>query len=1188
MAKKQASTVSPSATSTPSPMGLGEIYHEQGRYFFNDDRTVLELPGLIEVQLDSYRDFLERRIGQAFNEVFPIDDFSGEKISIYYKSYALEEPKYSASDCKRKNLNFEAPIKARFEMLNKQSGEIKEQDVYLGGIPIMTEMGTFIVNGVERVIVNQVIRSTGMFFTPDQKNPGLYAMKIIPHRGSWFEIEIEKKGIVNVKIDKKRKIPISVILRAFGYESDAEILAAFKGQDEIITRHIGPTLEKDKTKNRMEALYAIYKLLRPGDLGTDERVEQLFQSTFYDVKKFELGEVARIKINRKLSEMYKDHAKVSGVEEGNSFLLREDFLCGLKYLFSLCMGEPGYRTDDIDHLENRRVRSVGELVYDKVKVGLARMEKIAKDRMTIITDLDEATPGSFINSRPMVAVMREFFGTNQLSQFMDQSNPLSELAHKRRVTALGVGGLTRERASFEVRDVHPTQYGRICPIATPEGPNIGLVLHFASYARVDKYGFITTPFRLVEHSVKNNGVDAINRITLNDIEDAKGKVIVPEKTLITESIAKDIQKQYKEEMLEVRGFLTEKTKYFDAYEERKLVIAEANTSIDPYGNFSETWLSARKASEAEIVYVREVTHIDVSPKQIMSETTTLIPFLEHDDATRAEMGSNMMRQAVPLVRAEAPTVGTGMERIIWEGSGYIVKALDDGEVIGVDAKHISVLYANGKKMTYGLRTFERSNHDMLIHQWARVFTGDKFVKGQILADGQSLDNGELAVGRNLLVAYMPWEGYNYEDAIIISSRLMQEDYFTSIHINEYVMDVRETKLGPEQTTNDIPNVSQTKLKDLDVDGIIRVGANVKNGDILVGKVTPKGEVELSPEERLLRAIFGDKSKDVKDSSLILPAGSGGKVIGVHILRREDGDNLPTGVFKQVKVYVAQTRKVEVGDKMAGRHGNKGIVSRIVPAEDMPFMADGTPMDIILNPLGVISRMNIGQVLETHLGIAARKLGIKVATPILNGLTTDQISELMAKAGLPADGKVQLYNGKTGESFKEHTMVGVKYMLKLHHLVEDKIHARSVGPYSMVTQQPLGGKAQNGGQRLGEMEVWALEGYGAANILQEMLTVKSDDINGRTQLYEAIVKGKRIRRPNVPESFNVLLRELQALNLNIDLLSTEETRALETEMKDRFEELEKLDGQFDVEIDIPVIEEKKDEDAPVVIMTEIEE
>ena len=1071
MAKTQETKVS---SSDLQEKNLGEIYSVQGRYFFNDDRTILELPGLIEVQLDSYQDFLDNRLDKAFQEVFPIDDFSEEKLSVYYKNYTLEEPKYSISDCKRKNLNYEAPLKGRFELLNKQTGEIKEQDVYLGGIPLMTEMGTFIVNGIERVIVNQIIRSTGMFFTPDVRTNGFYGMKIIPHRGSWFEIEVEKRGVINVKIDKKRKIPVSVLLRAWGYESDAEILGAFKGEDEWITRYIAPTIEKDKTKTRMEALYAIYKLIRPGDLGTDERVEQLFQSTFYDPKKFELGEVARIKIDRKLSEHYEEHKKAVDSDQANQFLIAQDFLYGIKYLLSLMDGRPGFDSDDIDHLENRRVRSVGELVYDKVKVGLARMEKIAKDRMTVITDLDDATPGTFINSRPMIAVMREFFGTNQLSQFMDQSNPLSELAHKRRVTALGVGGLTRERASFEVRDVHPTQYGRICPIATPEGPNIGLVLHFASYSRVNRHGFITTPFQVVKHYAKNDGTSLVNRISLDDIMGKNGNVIVPEKTLITPELAKKIAAEVSDEEVEVRGYLSEEHNYFDAYEERKLVIAEANTPTDEFGNFTETRLPARRHSEATVAYVREVTHIDVSPKQLMSETTTLIPFLEHDDATRAEMGTNMMRQAVPLIRAESPVVGTGMERVIGEGSGYVVKAESDGEVIGVDAKHISVLYDDGKKITYPLRTFDRSNSDMLIHQWARVDTGEKIREGQILADGQSIDNGELAVGRNLRVAYMPWNGYNYEDAIIISERLMQDDYYTSVHISEYVMDVRETKLGPEQTTNDIPNVSSAKLRNLDEDGIIRIGSYVQAGDILVGKVTPKGEVELSPEERLLRAIFGDKSKDVKDSSLTLPSGSGGKVIGVHVLRREDGDNLSTGVFKQIKVYLAQTRKIEVGDKMAGRHGNKGIVSRIVPVEDMPFDEEGQPVDILLNPLGVLSRMNIGQVLETHLGGAASKLGIKVASPILNGLAIDQISDLMEKAGIPEDGKIQLFDGRTGEPFKEKTMVGVKYMLKLHHLVEDKIHARSVGPYSMVTQQPLGGKAQNGGQRLGEMEVWALE------------------------------------------------------------------------------------------------------------------
>lgn len=1166
MAKKKEADGS---VKTPALSELGAVYEVKGRYFFTDDRSILEIPNLIEVQTDSYQDFLNHRLEKAFKETFPIQDFSGEKIDIYYKGFTLDEPKHSVADAKRKNLNFEAPLKVRLEMLNKQSGEIKEQDVYMGGLPLMTEKGTFVINGVERIIVNQIIRSTGMFFVPDPKNPGAFAMKVIPQKGSWFEIEIEKKGVINVKIDKKRKIPVSVLLRAYGLENDSDILGAFKGNKEFIAKYVAPTIDKDKTKTRMEALYAIYKLLRPGDLGTDERVSELFRTTFFDVKKFELGEVARIKINRKLKR------DVAYADEGK-FLSADDIVDGLKYLLSLMEEVPGCHWDDIDHLENRRVRSVGELVYDKLKVGLARMEKIAKDRMTII-ELDDATPGTFINSRPIVAVLKEFFGTSQLSQFMDQSNPLSELAHKRRVTALGTGGLTRERASFEVRDVHPTQYGRICPIATPEGPNIGLVLHLASFARVDRYGFIATPFRNVIHVVANDGKAAINRITLSALHDAKGNVLVEDKTLITAEIAKKLAEKYDSKDIEIRGFLTNDYEYFDAYQERGLVIAEANSPFDEFGNFAETRISARKNSEATIEYVREVTHVDVSPKQVMSESTSLVPFLEHDDATRAEMGTNMMRQAVPLVKAESPVVGTGTERMIGEGSGYAVKAEEDGEIIGVDAKHISVLYKSGKKALYELRTFERSNHDMIIHQKPLVSTGEKVFEGDILADGQSIDNGELALGRNLLVAYMPWGGYNFEDAIVISSRIMQDDYFTSVHINEYVMDVRETKLGPEQTTNDIPNVSSSKLKDLDADGIVRIGAHVNGSDILVGKVTPKGEIELSPEERLLRAIFGDKSKDVKDSSLVMPAGSGGKVIGVHVLRREEGDNLPTGVFMQVKVYVAQTRKIEVGDKMAGRHGNKGIVSRISPMEDMPFLEDGTPVDIILNPLGVISRMNIGQILESHMGIAARKMGIKVATPILNGIPVEKIGDLMELSGLPRDGKVQLFDGRTGDKFKEKTMVGVKYMLKLHHLVEDKIHARSVGPYSMVTQQPLGGKAQNGGQRLGEMEVWALEGYGAANILQEMLTIKSDDINGRAQSYEAIVKGKRIKRPNMPESFNVLLRELQALNLKIDLLEKDALEQEETEQLERYSEIEKLEGQYDVEFDLPVEEGKSEQE-----------
>lgn len=1145
-------------TNKPSAKNIevGSLYDIKGRHYFTDDRSVAGIPDLLEVQLDSYNDFLTHGIDKVFNDSFPISDHSGEKVDIYYKWFALEEPKYDPETCTRKNLNYEAPLKVRLEMLNKETGEIKEQDVYMWGIPLMTEFATFIVNWIERVIVNQIVRSTWVFFTLWETG---HALKIIPGRGSWFEIDIEKKWIINVKIDKKRKLPISVVLRAFGMESNAEILDTFKDLgDDIIANNIAPTLEKDKTTNRLEALHVLYKLLRPGDLATDERVEELFNVTFFDEKRFDLGEIARLKMKSKLglNTLYED--------ENGSFLSIQDIVVSLKYFLNLVYWAPDHMIDDIDHLENRRVRSVWELVIDKIKVGIARMERIAKDRMTIV-ELDDATPGTFINSRPIIAIMKEFFGSSQLSQFMDQSNPLSELGHKRRVSALWPGWLTRERASFEVRDVHPTQYGRICPIATPEGPNIWLVLHFATYSKVDKHGFLLTPFRTVEHTAKNDWKSAVNRIALWDILWDDGKLIVKDKSLITENDAKTIKDKIKDSKIEVRWYLTSDFDYFDAHQERVLNIAEAGTPVDEFGNFTDTRISSRAWNEPTISYVRQITHIDVSPKQTMSIETSLLPFLEHDDATRAEMGSNMMRQAVPLVRPESPVVGTGMERIVWEWSGYVIVAEEDWEVIWVDAKHITVLYKSGEKKLYKLTTFKRSNHDMIVHQAPLVSHGQKVKKWDVLCDGHSCQNWELALWRNLTVAYMPWKGYNFEDAIIISNKLVEEDYFTSIHIKEYSTDVRETKLGPEQTTDDIPNVSSAKLKDLDVDGIIRIGSYVEWGSILCWKITPKGEQELSPEERLLRAIFGDKSKDVKDSSLRLPSGQGWKVIWVHILKRESGDNLPTWVFKQIKVFVAQTRKIELWDKMAGRHGNKWIVSRIVPVEDMPFMEDGTPVDIILNPLWVVSRMNIWQVLETHLGMAAKKLGIKVATPILNGISVEQITELMLKAGMEHDGKVQLYDGNTWEAFKERTTVWIKFMLKLHHLVEDKIHARSVWPYSMVTQQPLWGKAQNWGQRFWEMEVWALEAYAASNILQEMITIKSDDVAGRTQAYEAIVKNAPIKKPNIPESFNVLLKELQSIWLDLDLLDVDELQVKEDEAMERYEEIIKIENKVLAEV-----------------------
>jgi len=1128
---------------------VGSLYEIKGRHYFNDDRSIAGIPELLEVQLDSYKDFLENWINKVFSDSFPICDFSWEKVDIYYKGFNLEEPKFGAETCKKKNLNYEAPLKVTLEMLNKETGEIKSQDVYMWGIPLMTKGASFIVNWIERVIVNQIIRSTGIFFTAWDAG---YSLKFIPQKGSWFEIDIEKKWIINVKIDKKRKLPISVLLRAFGLESNAEILNTFKELgDDMIANHIAPTLEKDKTTNRLEALHALYKLLRPGDLATDERVEDLFTSTFFDEKRFNLWEIARMKMTSKMG------IKTKYEDEEGQFLNLNDIVESLKYYLNLRMHTPWYVTDDIDHLENRRIRSVWELVIDKIKVWIARMERIAKDRMTIV-ELDDATPGTFINSRPIVAILKEFFGSSQLSQFMDQSNPLSELWHKRRVSALWPGWLTRERASFEVRDVHPTQYWRICPIATPEGPNIWLVLHFATYARVNKYGFILTPFRKVEHSVLNDWKSAINKIALWDITDDKWKIIIKDKSLINEKDATNIKKSIKDKKVTVRWFLWDSYDYFDAHQERVLTIAEANSKTDEFGNFNDTRIPSRAANEPTISYIGQVTHIDISPKQIMSVETSLIPFLEHDDATRAEMGSNMMRQAVPLLKPDAPTVWTWMERIVWEWSGYVILAEDDWEVIWVDAKHITVLYKSWEKKLYELITFSRSNHDMIVHQKALIHSGQKFKKGDILCDWHAVENGELAIWKNLRVAYMPWKGYNFEDAIIISSNLVEKDVFTSIHIKEYSIDVRETKLWPEQTTDDIPNVSASKLKDLDIDGVIRTWAFVEGWSILVWKITPKGEQELSPEERLLRAIFGDKSKDVKDSSLRLPSGQWWKILEVHVLKRENWDNLQTWVFKQVKVYVAQTRKIEVWDKMAWRHWNKWIVSRIVPVEDMPFSEDGKPIDIMLNPLWVVSRMNIWQILETHIWAAAEKLNITVATPILNGMKIDQVTDLMLKAWLEEDWKIQLFDWETWDAFEEKTVVWINYILKLHHLVEDKIHARSVWPYSMVTQQPLWGKAQNWGQRFWEMEVWALEAYAASNILQEMITIKSDDVAGRTQAYEAIVKNAPIRKPNIPESFNVLIKELQAIWLDVNLLDKEELKNKEDEVAAQYEEIVKVE------------------------------
>lgn len=1094
------------------------------------------LPNLIEVQINSYNWFLNNGIRELLEEITPISDFSGKKLELHFLEHGIGEAKHDAETAKAKNLTYEAPLKVHVQLINKETGEIKEQDVFLGGVPLMTNKGTFIINGIERVVVSQIVRSPGVFFSKNAAAPGFHSAKIIPKRGAWLEIETDKKGIITVKIDRKRKIPITSLLRVFGYKNDKQILELFQDViTDIEKDYILKTLEKDTSKTLDEAYQNIYKKIRPGDLATPENAKALIDSMFFDYRKYDMGAVARYKLNKRFD------INTPNKREYHVFQVN-DLVHIIKHLIRLNNHEVA--PDDIDHLSNRRIRPVGELVQNKFRVGLLRTDRIAKDRMTVM-DLETVTPTQLVNSRPITAALREFFASSQLSQFMDQTNPLSELEHKRRLSAMGPGGLSRERASFDVRDVHPSHYGRICPIATPEGPNIGLVVHLATYARINEYGFIEAPFREVAHTVKNDAKKLLGRTIRETIKDAKGNAIIKAGDVITEKAAKEIEKVKKDEIL-VRSYLTDNVKYFDAEEENKLVIAQANSEINKLSEFVSNHVSARRRSEATMSHIDEITHIDVSPKQIISITTSLIPFLEHDDNTRASMGSNMQRQAVSLISPQAPVVGTGMEAIAAKSSGQVLLAEDSGTVTYVDSDQIGITYDNGRKVAYQLEAYRRSNQATCIHQRAIVNNGQKVKKGDVLADGSAVDHGELALGRNLLVAYMSWHGYNFEDAVIISDRLLKNGAFDSIHIETFTLDVRDTKLGPELVTRDIPNVGENKLKDLDDDGIVRIGAMVHEGDILVGKITPKGETELTAEERLLRAIFGEKARDVKDTSLRLPGGEGGKVVDIQIFTRDNGDELATGVIKQIKVSVAQTRKISVGDKIAGRHGNKGVISIIVPEEDMPFLPDGRPVDIVLNPLGVSSRMNIGQILETHLGWAAIELGIKVATPALNGVKVDKIGDLLKEAGLPEDGKIQLFDGKTGDPFDHRTTVGIAYILKLSHLVEDKIHARSVGPYSLVTQQPLGGKAQHGGQRFGEMEVWALEAYGAAYTLQEMLTIKSDDVYGRSKAFEAIIKGENIRNPRTPESFNVLVKELQSLGLDVDLMKLKNVEPAEEE------------------------------------------
>ena len=1153
-----------------NPVSVGR----RTRYSYARIKEVMEMPHLLDIQRESYRWFLEVGLAEIFRDISPIQDFSGNLI-LSFESFALGEPKYDLDECKERDVTYAAPLRVNVRLVNRETGEIKEQEVFMGDFPLMTDTGTFIINGAERVIVSQLVRSPGTYYGVEIDTTGkeLFNATMIPNRGAWIELETDANDIVSVRIDRTRKMPVTYLIRALGYETDAEIRALFGDDPRMLA-----TIERDtdEVKTRSRAVIEIYRRLRPGEPANEDNARQLLETLFFDPRRYDLATVGRYKLTKKLgwrrrllgkvlAEPVVDvetgeivfpkgepitPAMVDAVSEeretalfGDGELIafqvqkpdgeiyrmlcaptrdyqyrtvtREDIMAAISYLLGLMDGFGN--TDDIDHLGNRRVRAVGELLQNQFRIGLSRMERVVRERMSI-QETESITPQGLINIRPVVAAVKEFFGSSQLSQFMDQHNPLSELTHKRRLSALGPGGLSRERAGFEVRDVHNSHYGRMCPVESPEGPNIGLIGSLANYARVNRFGFMETPYRRVDKEHHR---------------------------------------------------VTEDVRYLTADEEDDLIIAQANEPLDANEYLVNERVTTRFHEETGLHPRERVDYMDVSPRQVFSIATAMIPFLENDDANRALMGANMQRQAVPLLRTQAPLVGTGMEYKAACDSGVMVLAKHGGEVTDVTADAITVRSDEGAFDTYKLQKFIRSNQATCINQKPLVYAGDRVTEGQPIADGPSTDNGELALGYNIIVAYMPWEGYNYEDAILLSENLVKRDLYTSIHIEEYECDARDTKLGPEEITRDIPNVAEEALKDLDEDGIISIGADVRPGDILVGKVTPKGETELTAEERLLRAIFGEKAREVRDTSLRVPHGEAGKIIDVKIFTRENNDELPPGVNRLVRVYIAQKRKISVGDKMSGRHGNKGVVSRIMRQEDMPFLPDGTPVDIVLNPLGVPSRMNIGQVLETHLGMACRVLGqrikdgdptvegdlraagydfdkngmpvpdvagIHIATPVFDGAGDDDVFGTIRAAGLPSDGKTVLYDGRTGEPFENRVTVGCVYMLKLHHLVDDKIHARSTGPYSLVTQQPLGGKAQFGGQRFGEMEVWALEAYGAAYTLQEILTVKSDDVVGRVKAYESIVKGDNIPEPGVPESFKVLIKELQAIGLDIKVLN----------------------------------------------------
>jgi len=1176
---------------------------------------ILEVPNLLKIQTDSYRWFQEQGLRQLLEEISPIEDFTGNRLALSFIDYEFREPHHTEQECRQKDLTYSAPLYVRTQLLVKETGEIKEQGLFFGDIPLMTAKGTFITSGAERVAVSQLLRSPGVYFSIEEDATSgreLCHSKLIPTRGAWLEFETSNRDVISAKIDGKRKIPITTLMRAIGYSSEEQLVELFSKEDDAPEhQYIKSTIEREPlVKDEPEALLDIYRKLRPGDPPNIENAKKLVKNLFFDPLRYDLGEVGRYKLNKRLG---------LDIPESQRALTKEDIVEIVRHIIMINNGSD--TPDDVDHLGNRRVRTVGELVQNQFRIGLLRLERVVRERMSIIS-ADAITPAVLVNIRPVMAAVREFFGGSQLSQFMDQTNPLAELTHKRRLSAMGPGGLSRERAGFEVRDVHFSHYGRICPIETPEGPNIGLIGSLATYGQINRYGFIETPYRKVIAEVNNSYDELVGRTTKEAVLD-EGKTIAKVRAAITPQLATKLSK-LPPRKIKVVPFVSDEVIYLSADREDEYIIAQANAKLDPNNQFVDEKVEARYAERYVRVPPDEIQFMDVSPKQIVSVATALIPFLEHNDANRALMGSNMQRQAVPLLRPEAPVVATGMEVEVAKHSGQVIFAQNAGVVTSVTGSEIVVDRDNGDKDIYPLMKFVRTNQGTCISQKPIVSTGNRVEPGQVLADSSSTEYGELALGQNVICAFMSWEGYNFEDAIIISNRLVEQDKFTSIHIEKHEIEARDTKLGPEEITRDIPNVGEESLRELDEEGIVRIGAEVGSDDILVGKITPKGETELSAEEKLLRAIFGEKAREVKDTSLRVPHGEWGKVINVRVFSRDSGDDLPAGVNQWVQVWIAQKRRISVGDKLAGRHGNKGVISLIAPAEDMPFLPDGTPVDIILNPIGVPSRMNLGQVLETHLGWAAEMMGMKVLTPVFDGASDVAIEDALARAWIaqragavdlnpsedhptlqlelakawlesqgyngdrvfsddypgeakevclrlwleelgiasrdldheqleqavekvkaernlspPIMGKVILRDGRSGVPFDQPVTVGSIYMMKLIHLVEDKVHARSTGPYSLITQQPLGGKAQFGGQRFGEMEVWALEAYGAAHNLQEILTIKSDDVTGRAKTYEAIVKNEDILQPGVPESFRVLVKELQSLGLAIEVINEEE-------------------------------------------------